>query len=282
MKKRQVSAWLAVLIAISAAGASSLIVYRLATNRRLVSISPTPEEENQRLEQLVAERDRQLKDLQEQLADMQRQLAGVESAEKRKGDGSEATDARLEQVRMLGQARDQLQAARKLLADTQQKAAGLEATVEQLQQENGKLTGDLADARDKIASTGRVASALQDELKASTDRITQLTLDSQNSRQESKAATEKLGQYRDIFSQMEEIERRRDVYLTNLTRRYKDLNSELRSLSARVEAARDNPRQGIPDTSRIQDLIQSADDDLQQLTNLDARADRLRAQFRKP
>jgi hypothetical protein len=58
-----------------------------------------------------------------------------------------------------------------------------------------------------------------------------------------------------------------------MLRRYKDVTEQYRALSARL----DNP----PDTSRIQDSIALAEEDMRQLAGLNAQASRLQQRIGK-
>jgi hypothetical protein len=76
---------------------------------------------------------------------------------------------------------------------------------------------------------------------------------------------------------MDELARRRETYLSNLLRKYRDVNDQLRSLSARLDRFRDS--NSAPsfstDLPRLQSLVQGAEEDLRQVQSLDAQAQRL-------
>jgi predicted nucleic acid-binding Zn-ribbon protein len=65
--------------------------------------------------------------------------------------------------------------------------------------------------------------------------------------------------------------------LSNLQRKYRDVNDQLRSLSARLDRYRDTSSAPnfSTDLPRLQSLVQSAEEDLRQVQALNAQAQRL-------
>ena len=77
--------------------------------------------------------------------------------------------------------------------------------------------------------------------------------------------------------ELDELARRRDNYLNNLQRRYRDVNEQLRALAARLDHYRDSisAPSFSADLPRLQSVIQAAEEDLRQVQNLNAQALRL-------
>ncbi len=71
-----------------------------------------------------------------------------------------------------------------------------------------------------------------------------------------------------ISDDFDDLNRRRDQYMTNVLRRYREVTDLYRTLSLRQEGPRD-------DLSRIQNAISLAEEDMRQLQSLNAQARRL-------
>ena len=88
---------------------------------------------------------------------------------------------------------------------------------------------------------------------------------------------QKLNLTTSTLRELDDIARRRDTYLSNLQRKYRDVNDQLRSLSARLDRYRDS--NSAPsfstDLPRLQSLVQGAEEDLRQVQSLNAQAQRL-------
>jgi chromosome segregation ATPase len=88
---------------------------------------------------------------------------------------------------------------------------------------------------------------------------------------ESSARAAELGR---VLANLEDVGRRRDSYLTSLQRRYRDITSQLRGMSGMLASS---PNSGTlnEELTRIQNAISQADDDLRQLSELNAQARQL-------
>jgi LysM repeat protein len=71
--------------------------------------------------------------------------------------------------------------------------------------------------------------------------------------------------------------------MTSILRRYRDITSEFRNMSSVLDTSRDpNSNVGSGATlSRIQNAVNLTEDDLQQLNDLNARAQKLEKQLQK-
>src|SRR5208283_5336224 len=84
-----------------------------------------------------------------------------------------------------------------------------------------------------------------------------------------------------ITASLQDIDRRRDVYLTSILRRYRDLTGEFHAMSSMLDTSHD-PSSGACSgavLSRIQNAVGLAEDDLRQLNELNARAQKLEKQL---
>jgi chromosome segregation ATPase len=86
-----------------------------------------------------------------------------------------------------------------------------------------------------------------------------------------------------IISSLQDLDRRRDVYLTSILRRYRDITDEFRAMSSIMDTSHDPSSSACSGAalSRIQTAVTSAEDDLRQLSDLSARSQKLEKQLLK-
>lgn len=189
--------------------------------------------------------------------------------------------ARLEGVRMLSQMKDQLAAANSSIAELQNRVQELESTSSRTEEENKRLAAAESDLKEDLAGANRVIEAMKTELKGKTDRLVALETASRRSADDLKAANDKIVKIAGWTRDLEDLNRRREVYLTNLMRRYRDLTDQMRALTIRL----DNPQEsahGSPavDLPRLQNIVSLAEEDLRQLSSLNSQAARLGQKMR--
>jgi hypothetical protein len=80
-----------------------------------------------------------------------------------------------------------------------------------------------------------------------------------------------------VTASLQSLDRRRDAHLTSITRRYRDITGQFRTMSAMLDSTRDGSSSAFSDAAlmRIQNAISLADDDLRQLNELNAQASQL-------
>jgi len=184
--------------------------------------------------------------------------------------------ARLESVRMLSQMKDQLSAAKTSIAELQNRVQELESISSRTEEENKRLAQEETDLKENLAGANRVVEAMRTELKGKTDRLVALETASRKTADDLKAANDKIGKVTGWARDLEDLNRRREVYLNNLMRRYRDLTDQMRALTIRL----DNPQEtahGSPaaDLPRLQNIVSLAEEDLRQLSSLNSQAARL-------
>jgi chromosome segregation ATPase len=86
-----------------------------------------------------------------------------------------------------------------------------------------------------------------------------------------------------IISGLQDLERRRDVYLTSILRRYRDITDEFRAMSSIMDTSHDPGSSACSGAalSRIQSAVTSAEDDMRQMNELNARSQKLQKQLLK-
>lgn len=180
-----------------------------------------------------------------------------------------------QESKLLAQLRENLATANASLAELQTRIPELEANLEKLTRENTRLAAAEADLNEKLAGANRVLEAVQTELKGRNDRLVQLETTNNLLHQENRALSEKSALAGRMLRDLEEINRRRETFLTSILRRYKEVTEQYRALATRLESARDNLTPPGPELSRIQTAVAAAEEDLRQLANLNAQAARI-------
>ena len=214
--------------------------------------------------------EREAVQLREQLASQGIQLPPRPTP--KSGLSPEDASARVEAVRLLAQVQGKLNAAQSSIIELQSRTHELEGTVASLTAVNRKLTGESADLKESLQSTTRIVETMDTEIKTKSERIAQLEAAARKRTEDASASTQKLQTLAAALRDLEDVNRRRENTVATLQRRYRDLTDQFRATAQRLDTQRDNPAPLTQDVSRIQSTVQSAEDDLRQLTTLSAQA----------
>jgi chromosome segregation ATPase len=274
------AAWVIVPVLI---GSLALAAALFILQRRSVE-SAGQSERLKRLEQENLELRAREAQFQQQMQALQQQI-GVESSElgdlaSRGSHRSQVPAGTLEAIRMLGQLKENLVSANAAAEQLRTRVAELEGEMERVKDENRTLDTRQSELAEKLHGANSVVDALQAELKGKNDRVVPLQMANKQLREENQAANEKISRVTQSISQLEDINRRRDAYLTSILRRYRDVTDQYRALAARLENPGEGSAPAGTELSRIQSTISMAEDDLRQLNSLNAQADRLLRQIR--
>ncbi len=269
-RPRVIPFWPAAIVVCISAVVFALILFGLVRARRDGALRASQlATENRALKQ-------QAQALMQELAAARHGVPAQPQAEPRieLGEKHPFVDA-VEQAKQLIQFREKLAAASKTIEAMQTRIEELQASVEKAVDDNKRLAASESDLQEKVAATTRVLEALQTELKGKDDRLRDLETSNKRLRDESRANADKIAQLPRSLRDLDEINRRREGYLTTILRRYRDLTEQYRAMSARLA----NPREGaVPDTSAlgsIQNTISMTEEDLRQLAGLNAQAVRI-------
>jgi chromosome segregation ATPase len=179
------------------------------------------------------------------------------------------------------------QRARRLqesLAQSTTEVARLEARVSDLQSradsgagENHRLSTELETGKKDLAAANQAIETVRAELKATADRLAQLEAASAKWKQDSASAKQSAAQLDQTLTDLEDVVRRREMYLNNMLRRYREITEQYRAISGVMDSRRDRQSApaSSPEISRIQNAIALAEEDLRQIQALDAQAQRL-------
>ncbi len=191
----------------------------------------------------------------------------------------ELPSSTLEALRSLGQLREELAAARSSSQKLQDRVSQLEAELEKAHRENSALNARQAELHEQLLGATRLVEAMQEELKGKNERLEPLQAANRSLREENRQAREKLRRVTELSAQLEDLNRRREAYLTGIIRRYRELADQYKALSGRPVDRVETPPP--TDVSRIENTIALAEEDLRQLRNLNAQAERIQRQIAK-
>jgi chromosome segregation ATPase len=138
--------------------------------------------------------------------------------------------------------------------------------------EGKKLKVQLDEIREDLLSARRVSDALQAELRAKAERIVKAETSEKLMQDRAARAESAAAKVSVATKEIEDLNRRRESYLTSILRRFREVNDLYRNFTLAAQT-RDTPVAGLQagDLSRIQASVQQAEDDLHQLQTLNAR-----------
>jgi chromosome segregation ATPase len=123
----------------------------------------------------------------------------------------------------------------------------------------------------------------QAESQASRQRLAALEADNAKLKSNNSEGSARAAEIGREVAELQDLDRRRDAYLTSIMRRYRDVTGQFRAMSGMLDSNRDLKSSPLSDAAltRIQNDISLADDDLRQLTELNAQASKLEKKLAK-
>ena len=192
-----------------------------------------------------------------------------------------ATEATAE---VLAAAEQRAARLRESLAQSNAQVTRLESDISDLRSrmdsatdENRRLSASVESGNKSLADANQALESVRSDLKTYTDRVSQLETANANGRQDAAAAKREAAQLNQTISEMEGIFHRRDMYLSDILLRYREITDQYRSISGVMDSRRDRQSAPVssPEISRIQNAIALADEDLKQIHALTVQAQRL-------
>ena len=172
-------------------------------------------------------------------------------------------------IQTIDELRDLLKEQTKALSAARDAVARAENLVLSEAAEGKKLHAQLDELREDVQAARRLGEALQTELRAKSERLVKVET-SEKLSQERLARAESVAAKAPVVSkEIEDLNRRREAFLTALLRRYREVTDLYRNFTLNAETHAGGLQAG--DLSRIQTAIQHAEDDLRQLQALNAR-----------
>lgn len=261
----------ALLIALALAGAGGYFFFSARLER-------ARQEQDARHRKEIAELQDAVKKAHGQIGALEEQLkpSGAEVERRQTPVTSPPPQSSLEAVRLVGLLQKQVADLTESNKSLQSRAVGMQGAVDRLTAENQRISSETEDLRESLEKTRRVVAAMETELKTKTERILQLETSLQRTREENAGNAGQVRLIANLLKEYEELNRRRENSLGVLQRRYRELTDLYRSTLLTIEQQRDNPAiRQLPDASRIQGTVQSAEDDLRQLNAMNVQAQRI-------
>jgi chromosome segregation ATPase len=178
------------------------------------------------------------------------------------------------------------------LSEAQAGIIGLQAQLTNSSEEREKALAsanerhqkEQADLESQLDALKQDLESAQAESQASRQRLAALEADNAKLKSDNSMASARAAEFTRVVAQLQDLDSRRDVYLTSIMRRYRDITSQFRAMSGMLGSSRDsNPTSPFSDAAltRIQSAVSSAEDDLRQLTELNAQARQLEQKLAK-
>jgi chromosome segregation ATPase len=183
-----------------------------------------------------------------------------------------------------------------------QELAEAKATIATLQTQlstaNDETAKAQASAQESVQKQQAASQAQMQDLQKKLDsaiaqsaiarqRVEALEADNTKLNAETAAVATQTANLTRIVSNLRDLDRRRDTYLTSILRRYRDITSEFRAMSSMLDMSHD-PNHDLNSgacsdvvLTRIQNAVSSAEDDLRQINELNDRTQKLEKQLPK-
>ena len=145
------------------------------------------------------------------------------------------------------------------------------------------LAKQLADSQAQLEDLQRKLEAALGAADIARQRAAALEADNTQLKTDTTAVNARAADVAHIISSLQDLDHRRDVYLTSILRRYRDITSEFRAMSSIMDTSHDPSSSACSSAalSRIQSAVTSAEDDLRQLNEVSARTQKLEKQLLK-
>lgn len=163
------------------------------------------------------------------------------------------------------------------VARLQSRVSELQTGIENATEENRRLASAAEDLKRSFADANQTIEAIRAELKSNSGRMAQVESANAKLKEEASAAGQSATQLKQTASDLEGLFRRREMYLNNILRRYREITEQYRAMSGVLGSRRDREAAPVGGTeiARIQNAIALAEDDLKQIEALNAQASRL-------
>jgi uncharacterized phage infection (PIP) family protein YhgE len=155
--------------------------------------------------------------------------------------------------------------------------ADLQSRLETGDQESRRLSAGADQAKKALADAQQTIDTIKAEQKSDLERISQLETANAKLKEGSASDRQTAAQLNQNLSDLEEVFRRREMYLSNILRRYREITEQYRALSGVMDSRRDRESTPVsgPEISRIQNAIALSEEDMKQVHGLSVQAQRL-------
>jgi chromosome segregation ATPase len=177
------------------------------------------------------------------------------------------------------------------LSEAQANIMGLQAQLLNSSEERDKALAsanerhqkEQADWQSQLDGLKQDLESAQAELQASRQRFAALEAENAKLRSDNSVASARAAEFARVVAQLQDLDSRRDAHLDSILRRYRDITNQFRAMSGMLGSSRDSNSSPMTDAAltRIQNAVSSADDDLRQLSELNAQARQLEKKLAK-
>jgi chromosome segregation ATPase len=178
----------------------------------------------------------------------------------------------------------ELNAAQSSATDLQKKlAASQDENERALATTSKNFDAQAAELQGRLDKLQKELSDAQSDLESSRQRVIALQKANDQLSSANNAGTARLAEREHILNSLQELDRRRETYLTSIADRYRNLTSQFRTMSGMMNSNRGQDSNAFsgPALDLIQNAISLTDNDLQHLSELSAKAYRLEKQLSK-
>jgi chromosome segregation ATPase len=174
--------------------------------------------------------------------------------------------------------RDSLAEANATVARLESRIAELESQLEKVNAESKQSAAAVVGLNQNLAEATRTVDSLQKDTKNQSRRLAELEASNKRLREETAQSAGSTTQFLQLSSELQDVNRRRDNYVSSILRRYKDIADQYRALTAALDARRER-QAGAPvgeaEIARIQNTLAMTEEDLRQINALNAQATRI-------
>jgi len=188
-------------------------------------------------------------------------------------------NATIEQLRReLGEARAQVKELQTQLSNANDEREKALASADEFHQK------EKADWQSQLDAAKQDLEAAQAGLQASRQRVAALEADNAKLKADNSAGAAHNADVAQVLAELQDLDNRREAYMTSIMRRYRDITSQFRAMSGMLGSTRDSTSTSpFSDSAltRVQSAVSAADDDLRQLTQLNDQARQLEKKLAK-
>lgn len=174
---------------------------------------------------------------------------------------------------------EQLTRSETALGELRAKYAELEQRITAVQEQDKQLRDTEAGLRQKIDANTEQIVELQQSARQKDTRLGEQDAALKSLRAAGEQQARSLQRVRSLSEDLEDLARRREVYMANILGRYREATDSLRTLGLQLENRTEEAPIGRTDISRIQSALSSADEDMRQLRALSTRSRQLQKEL---
>jgi uncharacterized phage infection (PIP) family protein YhgE len=147
----------------------------------------------------------------------------------------------------------------------------------------GNLQKQQADSQAQLEDLQKKLDAALAQADIARQRAAALEANNAKLKTDTTAATTHDADVARIMASLQDLDRRREVYLTSILRRYRDITDQFRAMTSMLDTSHDQGSGACSGAvlSRIQNAVTSAEDDMRQVSELDARSQKLEKQLQQ-